>query len=243
MMRPVTLAYPPLAPTNLVVGAPTGNGNNRSVLLTWDDNSVSETNWVIERATNLMGPWTALATIPSDPLNAALTDTTGQSKGPVSWTDTIGNKDAFAYRVQAINVVGDTWDYADPAFNALDPLVTAFPTVTTRSAFSNIDSWLEAPLTPTGLVVMSVTTQGANNNRISLAWQDVANESGYRIQRATDPNFTQNVVTFQVGANATTYTNTAPRGVPGVTTYYYRIQSYNALAESPWSGYVFAVTI
>jgi hypothetical protein len=50
MMRPVLLAYPPVAPSNLAVTAPIGSGNSRHVDLSWTDNSRSETGWVIERA-------------------------------------------------------------------------------------------------------------------------------------------------------------------------------------------------
>ncbi len=96
MMRPVSLAYPPVAPSNLNVAAPTGSGASRYVQLTWTDNSRSETNWVIERSsTGANGPWTVLPTIPSDPANPALSPTTGQSiNRTVTYRDVIGTRSA-----------------------------------------------------------------------------------------------------------------------------------------------------
>ena len=45
----------------------------------------------------------------------------------------IGNtKDVYEYQVYAINTVGDTWDYSDPAFNNI-PAGGGFPTITVDS--------------------------------------------------------------------------------------------------------------
>ena len=50
-----------------------GNGGNRQYTVTWIDNSKNETAFVIERSSSPTGPWSILATVPSD----RLTDRSG----------------------------------------------------------------------------------------------------------------------------------------------------------------------
>lgn len=244
MMRPVSLAYPPFAPINLTAATPTGNGNNRSVALSWTDNSRSETAWVIERATSVAGPWSVLATIQRDA--AGLNETTGESVGDViTYSDVIGNvQTAYAYRVMAINVVGDTWQYSDPAFNNIDPNVPAFPVMTLKSAYSNVDSWADPPVAPASLTATNLGRQGSNN-RIQLTWTNVPGETGYRIQRARDAAFTVGVVnTNRAADNTAAPTVTAILSVPRSPvgrTYYYRVQSVNPI-PSGWSPTASIVT-
>jgi FtsP/CotA-like multicopper oxidase with cupredoxin domain len=238
MMRPVTLAYPPWAPTNLVVTRPGGN----RVLLQWTDNSASETNWVIERTTSLATPWQAVATIPSDPASPDLTDTTGESiGGTISYEDRVTGNTVYAYRVKAINVVGDTWNYADPNINEIES--GGFPTITTHSGWSNIASWVAtAPPGTPSLTDISTVRQG-NNNRVTLTWTDVANETGFRVQRATNDTFTAGVVTSTLNTpDLTTVTIAVPRGTPGVTRYWFRIEAFNNFANSGWSNALSVVT-
>ena len=62
MMRPVLLALPPkasVAPTFVV----TGNGNNTRLTLTWVDNSITETSFLVQRQSNNTGAWTTLSTV------------------------------------------------------------------------------------------------------------------------------------------------------------------------------------
>ena len=47
MMRPVSVALPPNKATGLVSSI-TGSGNNARVVLTWSDNSINETAFVIQ---------------------------------------------------------------------------------------------------------------------------------------------------------------------------------------------------
>ena len=101
------------------------------------------------------------------------------------------------------------------------------------SAYSNV-----APATIPGVpadpsnVQATAVRSGQNAARITLTWVDNSNnETGFTIQRATDPNFTLNLVTFNAAANATTYT-TGP--VPRFTSYYLRIRSTNGSGSSAW---------
>jgi hypothetical protein len=106
-----------MAPTNL-----NANQQGSTAVLTWTDNSVSETNWTIQRTTNLTGAWTTIVTLLS---------TTGPIKGTsVTYVDsTIASGTQYWYRVQANDIIGDTWVYAAPA--------VGFPTLKVDSAYSN----------------------------------------------------------------------------------------------------------
>jgi hypothetical protein len=117
MMRPTAAGLPPMAPTNL-----NANQQGSTAVLTWTDNSVSETNWTIQRTTNLTGAWTTIVTLLS---------TTGPIKGTsVTYVDsTIASGTQYWYRVQANDIIGDTWVYAAPA--------VGFPTLKVDSAYSN----------------------------------------------------------------------------------------------------------
>ena len=66
MMRPVSLVLPPLKPNGLVASL-VGTGNNRRVQLTWNDNSITETSFVVQRTANGT-TWTDVGTLTS-PLN------------------------------------------------------------------------------------------------------------------------------------------------------------------------------
>ncbi len=102
----------------------------------------------------------------------------------------------YSYRVQAINVVGDTWDYADPALNTI--VSGGFPTVTTRSGYSNVQSWVTAPAAPTLTSATNLGVQGTTN-RVQLIWTDVPGAVGYTIQRATNSAFTTGVTNINRG--------------------------------------------
>ncbi|OGD55809.1 hypothetical protein A3K81_05720 [Candidatus Bathyarchaeota archaeon RBG_13_60_20] len=111
MMRVMSIVVPPQAPSNL---AATIQGNRAT--LTWTDNSINETGFTIERAT--------------DP--AFTVGLTTYTVGPdvTTYTDSrLANKVTYYYRVTANNVVGDTWVYAAPA--------VGFPTMTADSLPTN----------------------------------------------------------------------------------------------------------
>ncbi|MCJ7619187.1 MAG: multicopper oxidase domain-containing protein, partial [Anaerolineae bacterium] len=61
MMRPVSVAQPPIAPTNLIT---TTLRFTDSVQLDWTDNSLNETSFVVQRDSGL--GWDDLATVPAD---------------------------------------------------------------------------------------------------------------------------------------------------------------------------------
>lgn len=235
MMHAQAVAIAPFAPSNLTA-VRVGSGNNRRVDLAWNDNSKNETAFVIQKATAATGPWATLATVQSDRL------TMGPGTGARTFSDPIGNvSTTYFYRVFAVNTVGDTWDYSNPAFNNI-PLGGGFPTLTLESGFSNVGSWVATtpPSAPT--LLTATTVRQGNNNRVTLTWTNVANETGYTIQRATNAAFTTGLATTTVGANVTTTVLTVPRGTPGVTTYYFRIIATNAAGASAPSNVLSIVT-
>jgi hypothetical protein len=108
----VLFAFPPVAPSGLAFDSQTGT-------LTWTDNSLSETAFVVEKSQDGGISWLQIGQI-----DRVLTDpnTTGSTE---SFTDpawAMGDQ----YRVVAQNTVGDTWDYADPNLNEI--LNGGFPT-------------------------------------------------------------------------------------------------------------------
>ena len=208
-MHATILAVAPRSPTNL-----TAIPKGRNVVLSWKDNSITETGFTIQRADN-PNFTTGLTTFKVGP-------------NMVTYTDTmIMNTQRYYYRVQANNVVGDTTVYPAPA--------VGFPTTSANSAFSNIAPYpANAPMTeptaPQGVTAVAVT-QGNNNARVTLAWADMSNnEDGFRVQRALNSAFT-NPVTSTVGANTITF-NTG--NVNRATSYYFRVQAYNNVGASAW---------
>jgi phosphodiesterase/alkaline phosphatase D-like protein len=109
----------------------------------------------------------------------------------------------YYYRVRATNGNGDSAN-------------TSTANATTQNAI---------PAAPSGL-----TATAASSTQINLGWTDNSNnETGFKIDQATDSGFTQNLTTVTVGANVTTYSAT---GLSTNTTYYYRVRSTNTLGDS-----------
>jgi hypothetical protein len=105
MMRSQLLAIPPDPPTN-VTATKFGNGNNQYVMVTWNDGSLNETGFTVQRAETPNGPWLSLPSSPPAP-------GTGTA---MSYMDTsIARRTTYYYQVVANNVVGYTQTYAAPA--------------------------------------------------------------------------------------------------------------------------------
>ena len=89
------------------------------------------------------------------------------------------------------------------------------------------------PAAPSGL---TATTSGSA--RITLAWSNVAGETGYRVERSVGGGAFAQVGT--TGANVVTFTNTS---LTAGTAYTYRVRSYNAAGDSAPSGTAQATTL
>jgi FtsP/CotA-like multicopper oxidase with cupredoxin domain len=230
MMHAQVVGVAPRAPENLTF-VRIGNGNQRRYELSWTDTSKNETAFVVERSVAGANAWTVVATVPSDRL------TTGPGTGLRTYNDMIGNTPTlFEYQVYAINVVGDTWDYSDPAFNEI-PSGGGWPTLTldSRGADAPPPVVLAAPTN------LSATAAQRNRNSatVTLNWADNStNETGFLVQRADNVTFTLGVVNATVGANVTTLSQTLPRA----RSYYYRVHAFNDTTQSGWSNIVNVVT-
>jgi len=111
MMHAIAIGLPPEAPSNLQASL----GANK-VNLTWTDNSLNETAFKIERATDA-GFTAGLASFILGPNVSTLSDTT------------VSSSTTYYYRVYASNVIGDTTICPAPA--------VGFPTKSVDSAHSN----------------------------------------------------------------------------------------------------------
>ena len=129
--------------------------------------------------------------------------------GTVTYTDTtVAAGASYTYRVAAVNSAG-------------------------YSPYSNTASVTlgNPPLAPTN--VQATGSLQGNNARISVIWTDVANETSYTIQYATDAAFTANLVTATLRANEVAYqTGNLARSTP----YYVRIRAVNDVGPSPWAN-------
>lgn len=86
-----------------------------------------------------------------------------------------------------------------------------------------------APKPPTCL------TTTFENCSVILCWKDNSiTETGFTIQRADDPRFTEGLTTFNVEANVTTYTDTT---IKENQTYYYRVQANNVVGDTATVGF------
>jgi len=215
MMRPVTLAYPPMAPSGLAFNQLTGT-------LSWTDNSRSETAFVIQKSQDGGISWSEVGRI-----DRTLFPNTGSTTGGVeSFTDpawAMGDQ----YRVVAQNTVGDTWDYADPGLNEI--VQGGFPTITARSV-SEVLAVTPPPTPP--FAPSNLTATAEAGPQVSLAWTDNSlDETGFLIQRSTDGVTFSDLVTLP--ADSVSYVDLAV--LPGLT-YTYQVAAFNAGGPSAFSN-------
>ncbi|MCR4393331.1 MAG: Ig-like domain-containing protein, partial [Dehalococcoidales bacterium] len=112
MMHAIALAVRPIAPTNLMI-----DNNQPGITLVWDDNSINETGFTIQRAEDINFT-TGLTTFRVEADVTTYTDLSAM------------DNQIYYYRVFATNTVGDTTIYAAPS--------AGFPTITANSDFSNV---------------------------------------------------------------------------------------------------------
>ncbi|MDZ7303603.1 MAG: fibronectin type III domain-containing protein [candidate division KSB1 bacterium] len=190
---------------------------------------------------------TTLPDPPAAPNNLAAT-AVSNSQINLAWTDNASNEDGFKIERKT----GASGTYAEVA--TVGPNVTTYfntglATSTEyfyrvrayntggNSAYSNEDSattFMDPPAVPSNLTATAVS-----NTQIDLAWVDNANnEDGFIIERKTGAGGTYAQIAT-VGANVTNYSNT---GLTGSTQYYYRVRSFNASWNSPYSNEANATT-
>lgn len=204
MMRPVSLALPPNKATGLT-SAITGTGKNARFTISWLDNSISETAYVLQRTIDGIN-WINVGTSPS-PLNQANTKNTTRTL-----TDATSNVSAaYLYRVVAQNTVG---------YGA------EFPSMTVQSYSDTLG--VNPPLAPSTLA--GTLQAGPTGPQIRLTWKDnSSNEAGFTLQRSTDGvNFTTSIA---LPANTVSYNDNITAGAANVT-YTYRVVAFNIAGSS-----------
>ena len=113
MMRPQTLVLPPVAPNGLA-NTFTGTGDLQRANLTWSDNSITETAFLVQRSDDLGANWATIGTIVS-PLDQPNIHETRAYTDPATFDPAVTTR---YYRIVAQNTVGYVADPAYPAMTA-----------------------------------------------------------------------------------------------------------------------------
>lgn len=205
MMRPVSMALPPNQPNGLSFSL-TGTGNNQRIVVTFNDNSINETSFVVQRSTDGTN-WTDAGTIES-PLDQP------NIHQVLSFTDPTANATTpYLYRIVAKNTVG----YGN-----------GFPTLSPQSVSAT--AGVNQPSAPTNL---TATLQAGP--QVSLTWRDNAtNETGFVIERSANGGAFAQIATAPARNNTgnVTYADTTVQ--PG-TTYAYRVAAVNIAGASTYA--------
>ncbi len=211
MMRPVLYALPPLKADTLVFDKATHT-------LTFKDQSITETSFVVQRAINGTTTWTDVGTIDSplaDPnihQDRSLVDPTYDP-----FTD-------YQYRVMARNTVGST-----------DSAITGYSTATVFSLSDPI-TVLNPPKAPTALA--AVLSFGP---KVTLTWaQAGTNATGYVVQRALG-NAAFATVSTIADPTIKTFVDTVANGLTSAATFRYQVIATNAIGNSLPSNIVSVV--
>jgi hypothetical protein len=216
MMRPVSVALPPNAASDLIRST-TGSGGNARNRISWQDNSITETSFVLQRSTNGI-TWTDVGTSLS-PLNVANTHTDATHPRRIL-TDTTSNVNtAYLYRVAARNTVGYGGD---------------FPTTTVQSVSPTIG--VNVPAAAPSPPAANLTAAVQPGPQVRLVWTDTAtNESGFVIERrVTGGTFAPIAVApARAGTGSTNFTDTT---VATGTTYDYQVAAVNLAGQSSYSN-------
>jgi fibronectin type 3 domain-containing protein len=141
----------------------------------------------------------------------------------VTIKDTLTNKSATEkYTIDIPTTVGASMAYV--GFTGGTGGVTATQDILT---WIYVPGALQAPNAPSGLGGAPATATS-----VSLSWtNNAANQTGFHLDRATDANFTQNLITESLSGTITSFTDIATGLAPG-STYYYRVRAYNSAGDS-----------
>ncbi|WP_295426264.1 multicopper oxidase domain-containing protein [uncultured Thiodictyon sp.] len=217
MMRPESLVLPPIAPTWNGLGYSISEA--RHVVLSFNDNSITETSFLVQGSADGGHTWFALASttgqpnpVPS-PLNLENTHKVRSFTDPSPYDGSATNR----YRIVAQNTVGYGGLYPSlTASSVSDPLVVS-PTV---------------PTAPSNAAAAQVGVQ------IQLTFTDnSSNETGFVVQRnVNNSGWVDSYATL--APNATSFTDS--NGIVVGSTYQYQVA---ALSGSQRSGYALSNTV
>lgn len=206
-----TPAMLPVAPSNVQTVATVD-----SILVSWTDNSNNEDGYVIERSAN-GGVW-----LPQPNIGAFL------PPNSTSYLDSVANGGllqgvVYQYRVKAIHLVNGDSTYALSA-----PVSLGAPPTTLLLAPNQFTATLSIDL-------------NGSLPQVNLAWNDVANETGYEVQRHNGSNCNATRNWTDVATLGTDVVQVTDASVPGRRvdySYCYRLRAINATSMSPWVNVV-----
>jgi hypothetical protein len=213
MMRPVSVAIPPIAPSGLAYSI-SGTGNNARVVLTWNDNSITETAFVIQ-SKDWQGNWTDVGTILT-PLDQMSTNSHGTRAYTTPYT--YNPNLAYVYRVVAQNTVGYGAEY---------------PTMTAKSMTPEIQVGT-GPLAPTNLTGVLKT-----GPQINLTFTDNAlNESAFLLERseAGGPFIQIATIGLRNNTGSVSFADSTIKPATMPIVYSYRVKAVNPIGQSAWSN-------
>lgn len=207
MMRPVSVALPPVKADGLV-SAVVGTGKSARIRLTWVDNSITETSYLVQRTTDGT-TWVDAGTV-SSPLDQPNTKGTTRSfTDPGSSATT-----PYLYRVVARNTVG----YGG-----------AFPEMTVQSVSPTLGVNLPAlPAAPSNL-----TGTIASATRVNLSWRDNAStETTFVVERSTGGGAFSQIGTAPARAGTGGTVTFADMNATAGAAYQYRVTAVNLTGSS-----------
>lgn len=160
-----------------------------------------------------------------------LFDGQGDGGSPIlEWEAQIDDNSNFS------SPVWSGWSSGTITFSGLNPATPYYARSRGRNAvgwgpYSNVTSGVTLPAAPALPTVSDILTQS-----IRVAWSRGSNGSalnGYDLQYSTSPTFASGVTTVPLGSGVTSHNVT---GLTPGTTYYFRVRSKTAGANSDWSS-------
>ncbi len=153
MMRPVSVAIPPIAPDGLAYTI-SGAGNNMVLTLTWNDKSINETSFVVQRdaGAGYVDIGTLLSPLDQPNIHELRT-----------FADTTYNKNvSYSYRVVAKNTIGYGGDYMGMTVQSVSAPVVVIPAPTglilsLRAGPMVGLSWMDNSTNETGFAIQRST--------------------------------------------------------------------------------------
>jgi FtsP/CotA-like multicopper oxidase with cupredoxin domain len=182
MMRAIIFQVPPPAPSNLMASKA-----GSAVTLTWQDNSASETSFIVQRAlatdTGFSTPTTILGIAPSAP-NTAF-------GGTLTYADTVDATKDYLYRIQA-----------EDDFNPLNANPVPFQQSKLQSGWSNVASTLR--LVPTVTFTGAPASATYNTSLVVTATTTAVDSAGAGITGTAGVCTVSSVLTTATASLVTT---------------------------------------